>query len=43
MFKTGSWVYYKTKRKKCFGTHHNGNVIIKMNGTLVQVPKEQVS
>ena len=40
--KTGDWVLYNGKRKKCFGIHHNGNILIKMNGTLVQVNEEKV-
>jgi hypothetical protein len=40
--KMGDWVLYNNNRKKCFGTHHNGNILIKMNGTLVQVSKEKI-
>lgn len=39
--KKGDWILYNSKRKKCFGVHHNGNILIKMNGTLVQVSKEK--
>ena len=39
--KKGDWITYNNKRKKCFGIHHNGNILIKMNGTLVQVSKEK--
>ncbi len=39
--KAGDWISYNGKRKKCFGIHHNGNILIKMNGTLVQVNKEK--
>ena len=42
MMKAGDWITYNNKRKKCFGTHHNGNILIKMNGTLVQVSKEKI-
>lgn len=37
------WVMYDGQKKKCFGIHTNGNYIIKMNGTLVQVYPEKVS
>ena len=40
--KKGDWITYNNKRKKCFGIHHNGNILIKMNGTLVQVSKEKI-
>jgi hypothetical protein len=39
--KAGDWITYNNKRKKCFGIHFNGNILIKMNGTLVQVNKEK--
>jgi len=42
MIKAGDWITYNNKRKKCFGIHFNGNILIKMNGTLVQVSKEKV-
>jgi|TARA_B100000780_G_scaffold63301_1_gene41200 hypothetical protein len=38
----GDWVIYDDKRKKCFGIHHNGNILIKMNRVLVQIPKKQI-
>ena len=38
-----SWIIYNGKRKKSFGIHTNGNYLIKMNSTLVQVPKEKVT
>ncbi len=38
----GDWIMYCGKRKRCFGIHVNGNIIIKMNNTLVQVHKEKV-
>ena len=41
--KMGDWILYNNKRKKCFGIHHNGNILIKMNGTLVQVSKEKIN
>jgi len=40
--KKGDWILYNNKRKKCFGIHHNGNILIKMNGTLVQVNKDKI-
>ena len=40
--KAGDWVLYNSKRKKCYGIHHNGNILIKMNRTLVQIPKEKI-
>jgi hypothetical protein len=39
--KTLKWVYYNNKKKKLFGIHTNGNYLIKMNGILVQIPKEK--
>jgi hypothetical protein len=42
MFKKGDWLIFENKRKKCFGIHHNGNILIKMNGALVQVNKNTV-
>ena len=41
--KEGDWILYNNKRKKCFGIHFNGNILIKMNGNLVQVPKEKTT
>ena len=35
------WITYNGKKKKLFGIHTNGNYLIKMNGTLVQIPKEK--
>ena len=40
--KMGDWILYNNKRKKCFGVHHNGNILIKMNNTIVQVSKEKI-
>jgi len=40
--KTGDWILYNNKRKKCFGIHYNGNVLIKMNNNLVQVNREKI-
>ena len=40
--KKGDWILNNNKRKKCFGIHHNGNILIKMNGTLVQVNKDKI-
>ena len=40
--KKGDWILYNNKRKKCFGVHHNGNILIKMNGTIVQVREEKI-
>jgi|TARA_R110000803_G_scaffold8344_2_gene26781 hypothetical protein len=42
MINKGDWVIYDGGRKKCFGIHVNGNIIIKMNNTLVQVYKEKI-
>ncbi len=42
MIKANDWVIFNNKRKKCFGIHFNNNILIKMNGTLVQVPKSKV-
>ena len=40
--KKGDWILYNSKRKKCFGIHFNGNILIKMNNTIVQVSKEKI-
>jgi len=37
------WVMYDGKKKKCFGIHFNGNYLIKMNETLVQVNKDKIT
>ena len=42
MMNKGDWIMYCGRRKRCFGIHVNGNVIIKMNNTLVQVHEEYV-
>ena len=34
---------YNGKKKKCFGIHFNGNYLIKMNETLVQVNKDKIT
>ena len=39
----GDWIIYGGKRKICYGTHHNGNILIKMNGRIVQVPKLNIN
>ena len=36
-----NWVIYNGKNKKLFGIHTNGNYIVKMNGNLVQIPKDK--
>lgn len=41
--KKGEWIQYDGKRKKCFGVHTNGNILIKINNTLVQVYPEKIS
>tara|TARA_R110002096_G_scaffold159247_1_gene324977 strand:- start:346 stop:561 length:216 start_codon:yes stop_codon:yes gene_type:complete len=41
--KKGDWILYNSKRKKCFGIHFNGNILIKMNNTIVQVSKEKIN
>ena len=43
MIKEGIWVSFEGKKKKCFGVHHNYNILIKMNGNLVQVNKDKVT
>ena len=43
MIKEGIWVNFDGKKKKCFGIHHNDNILIKMNGNLVQVNKDKVT
>ncbi|MGY8939921.1 MAG: hypothetical protein ACKVK4_08050 [Flavobacteriales bacterium] len=35
------WIEYEGKRKKLLGVHTNGNYLVKMNGNLVQLPKEK--
>jgi len=35
------WIIFLGKKKKVFGIHTNGNYLIKMNGNLVQIPKEK--
>lgn len=40
---TPQWVMYNGQKKKCFGIHTNGNYLIKMNRTLVQVYPEKIS
>ena len=43
MIKKGDWIIVDGyQKKKCFGIHTNGNYIVKMNGTLVQIPKEKI-
>lgn len=39
---TPQWVMYNGKKKKCFGIRPNGNYLIKMNRTLVQVYPEKI-
>jgi hypothetical protein len=39
--KMGDWILYNGKRKKFLGIHHNGNILIKMNGNMVQVNKSK--
>lgn len=39
----GDWVNYNNKRRRCFGIHTNGNILIKMNGTLVQIYKQDIN
>ena len=41
--KEGDFVRFEGKRKKVFGIHTNDNIILKINGTLVQVVREKVS
>ena len=42
MIKKNDWVVFNNKRKKCFGIHFNDNILIKMNGTIVQVPRKKI-
>ena len=42
MIKKGDWVVFENQRKKCFGIPFNNNILIKMNGNLVQVPQEKI-
>lgn len=43
MIKEGIWVNFEGKKKKCFGIHYNDNILIKMDGNLVQVNKDKVT
>ena len=43
MIKANDWVVFNNKRKKCFGIHNNGNILIKMNRTLVQITPEKIN
>ena len=42
MVNEGDWVLYDGKRKRCYGIHVNGNIILKVKGRLVQVWKDRV-
>jgi hypothetical protein len=42
MINEGDWVLYDGKRKRCYGIHVNGNIILKVKGRLVQVWKGRV-
>jgi len=42
MIKTGDWLNYNNIKKKCFGIHLNGNILIKMNNKVVQIDKEKI-
>ena len=39
----GDWVEFDGTRKRVFGIHTNNNIILKINGTLVQVFRDKVS
>tara|TARA_B110000977_G_C11060943_1_gene485947 strand:+ start:350 stop:541 length:192 start_codon:yes stop_codon:yes gene_type:complete len=41
--KVGDIIIFESMRKKVIGIHTNNNVILKINGTLVQVFREKVS
>ena len=41
--KIGDIIIFESMRKKVIGIHTNNNVILKINGTLVQVFREKVS
>ena len=43
MVKTGEWVNYNNKKKKCYGIHTNGNILIKMNNKIVQITKDKIT
>jgi hypothetical protein len=43
MIKQGEWILFDGTKKKCFGSHTNGNYLIKNMGTLAQVPKERIT
>tara|TARA_R110000796_G_scaffold104011_5_gene213539 strand:- start:1421 stop:1564 length:144 start_codon:yes stop_codon:yes gene_type:complete len=42
MIKEGEWLNFDGSKKYCFGIHHNGNVLIKVNNNLVQINKDKV-
>ena len=42
MIKKGDWVNYDNAKKKCFGIHFNGNILIKINNNIVQINKEKI-
>jgi hypothetical protein len=42
MVEIGDRVHFEGKIKKVFGIHHNGNILLKMNGNLVQVFPEKI-
>ncbi len=43
MVKKNDWVQFDGKTKKCFGVHTNGNILLKINNTLVQVHPERIT
>lgn len=42
MFKKGDWVQFDGNKKKVFGIHTNGNILLKMHGNLVQVYPDKI-
>jgi len=42
MVKKGDWVNFEGIKKKCFGIHFNGNILVKMNNNLVQINTDKI-
>lgn len=42
MIKEGDRIQFEGKMKKVFGIHTNGNILLKINGNLVQVYPDKV-
>ena len=43
IIKKNDWIMFEGIRKRVFAIHTNNNVILKINGTLVQVFRDKVS